>query len=71
MPLEKIVLQRAWEEVKAAQQGRVYCINDEFLNTPASTLMDGLHALASAIHPELFGATTGLRRMNSIEKLQI
>jgi iron complex transport system substrate-binding protein len=66
VPLEKIVSRRGWEEVKAVQQGRVYCINDEFLNTPASTLMDGLHALASAIHPELFGATAGLRKINSI-----
>jgi iron complex transport system substrate-binding protein len=71
VPLEKIVIQRGWEELKAVQRGRVYCINDEFLNTPASTLIDGLHALASAIHPELFGTTIGLRRMNNIGKLQI
>jgi len=64
--LEKIIVQRGWEELKAVQQGQVYCINDEFLNTPASTLMAGLHALAAAIHPEQFAVTTGLRRINSI-----
>src|SRR5205807_5885821 len=63
VPLEKIVAQRGWESLKAVQQGRVYCVNDEFLNTPASTLMDGLNALASAIHPELFGVTAGLRKI--------
>jgi len=66
VPLEKIVIQRGWEELEAVQQGQVYCINDEFLNTPASTLMHGLHALASAIQPKLFPATPGLRRINSI-----
>ncbi len=29
---------------------------DELLNTPAPTLIGGLHALARAIHPEVFGA---------------
>jgi iron complex transport system substrate-binding protein len=61
VPLEKIIPKRGWEQTKAAKNGRVYCINDEFLNTPASTLIQGLHALAAAIHPEMFAATKGLR----------
>lgn len=63
VPLEKIVARRGWEKTKAASQGRVYCINDEFLNTPASTLLDGLRALAAAIHPEIFSTSKGLRVM--------
>lgn len=63
VPLEKIIPKRGWEQTKAARNGRVYCINDEFLNTPASTLVQGLHALAAAIHPELFGTTKGLRQI--------
>ncbi len=63
VPLEKIVARRDWENTKAAKNGRVYCINDEFLNTPASTLIHGLHALAAAIHPELFETPAGLRRI--------
>jgi iron complex transport system substrate-binding protein len=63
VPLEKIIPKRGWEQTKAAKNGRVYCINDEFLNTPASTLIQGLHALAAAIHPEMFQATKGLRRI--------
>jgi iron complex transport system substrate-binding protein len=63
VPLEKIIPKRGWEHTKAAKNGRVYCINDEFLNTPASTLIQGLHALAAAVHPELFGEPRGLRQI--------
>lgn len=63
VPLEKIIPQRAWEQTRAAKSGQVYCINDEFLNTPATTLLQGLRALAAAIHPEVFLAATGLRRI--------
>jgi iron complex transport system substrate-binding protein len=69
VPLEKIIPKRGWEHTKAAKNGRVYCINDEFLNTPASTLIQGLHALAAAIHPEMFGEPKGLRQIegNTLE----
>lgn len=63
VPLEKIIARRGWEQTKAARAGRVYCINDEFLNTPASTLLDGLKALAAAIHPESFPRPAGLRSL--------
>ena len=64
VPLEKIIPRRGWEQTKAAQQGRVYCVNDEFLNTPASTLIQGLYALAAAIHPEVFARPpAGLRQL--------
>jgi iron complex transport system substrate-binding protein len=61
VPLEKIIPKRGWEPTKAAKNGQVYCINDEFLNTPASTLIQGLHALAAAIQPEIFTVPNGLR----------
>lgn len=67
VPLEKIIPKRGWEQTKAAKQDRVYCINDEFLNTPASTLIHGLHALAAAIHPEMFVAPKGLRRIDTVK----
>jgi iron complex transport system substrate-binding protein len=66
VPLEKIVARRGWEQTKAARSGRVYCINDELLNTPASTLIGGLHALAAAIHPEVFGVQPGLRQIAGV-----
>lgn len=66
VPLEKIVARRGWRKTRAASQGHVYCINDEFLNTPASTLLDGLRALAAAIHPDVFSYSHGLRRIEAI-----
>jgi iron complex transport system substrate-binding protein len=56
VPLERVVEQRHWHELRAVREGRVYCIADELLNTPAPTLIDGLHALAQAIHPDIFGS---------------
>ena len=64
VPLEKIIQQRHWEEMPAAVHGRIYCVRDELLNTPAPTLVKGLHALAWAIHPELFPQADGVRRIN-------
>jgi iron complex transport system substrate-binding protein len=61
VPLEKIIHSRAWEEIPAAKNMRVYCIRDEYLNTPAPTLARGLYALAAAIHPECFPQAEGLR----------
>jgi iron complex transport system substrate-binding protein len=63
VPLEKIIRDRHWENTTSARNGRVFCINDEFLNTPAPTLIRGLHALAHAIHPELFPDARGIRRI--------
>jgi len=56
VPLEKIIEQRRWEHLPAVRERRVYCIADELLNTPAPTLIEGLHALAGIIRPETFGA---------------
>jgi iron complex transport system substrate-binding protein len=61
VPLEKILVERGWQQTAAALSGRVFCIRDEFLNTPAPSLLQGLQALAFAIHPELFPRTEGIR----------
>lgn len=61
VPLEKLVHERHWSGTNAAKTGRVYCIRDEFLNTPAPTLLQGLRALAAAIHPQDFPQAPGLR----------
>jgi iron complex transport system substrate-binding protein len=65
VPLEKIIAARAWQNTSAASRGRVYCIRDEFLNTPAPTLIDGLDALAWAIHPEVFLPAKGIRQITA------
>ncbi|MGI9102378.1 MAG: ABC transporter substrate-binding protein [Terriglobales bacterium] len=64
VPLEKIVRERGWTSLPAVAEGRVYCIKDELLNTPAPTLVDGLRALGHAIHPELFPQPAGIRQMD-------
>jgi iron complex transport system substrate-binding protein len=60
VPLEKIIVQRGWESLTAAREGRVYCVNDEYLNTPGPTLLPGLHALEAAIGDR---EAAGLRRI--------
>ena len=66
VPLEKMIAQRGWQGTTAARSGRVFCIRDEFLNTPAPTLLQGLEALAFAIHPELFPRTKGIRQITGV-----
>lgn len=66
VPLEKMIAARGWQNTSAAAKGRVYCIRDEFLNTPAPTLLDGLDALAWAIHPEVFPRTKGIRQITAV-----
>jgi iron complex transport system substrate-binding protein len=66
VPLEKIVADRGWQGIDAARAARVYCIRDEYLNTPAPTLLHGLDALAFAIHPELFPRTEGIRQITGV-----
>ena len=66
VPLERIVSDRGWERTAAALSGRVFCIRDEFLNTPAPTLLQGLDALAWAIHPDVFPHTKGIRQITGV-----
>jgi iron complex transport system substrate-binding protein len=69
VPLEKIVRDRGWTGMRAVRQRQVYCIRDELLNTPAPTLIAGLHALAGALHPDRFQVTTGLRRITEVSEM--
>jgi iron complex transport system substrate-binding protein len=66
VPLEKILRDRGWQGTRAARAARVYCIRDEYLNTPAPTLLRGLDALAFAIHPERFAVTEGIRQITLV-----
>lgn len=66
VPLEKIIDERGWSGTEAAKNDRVFCINDEYLNTPGPTLVSGLYALGAAIQPQIFPSTTGLRRIKAV-----
>jgi len=63
VPLEKIVEQRHWSGLPAVRAHRVYCINDELLNTPATSLIGGLRAIAWALHPDQFPKPAGIRQI--------
>ena len=51
VPIDRVTAQRGWHGLRAVRSGRVHCIQDEYLNTPAPSLLKGLEALAAAIHP--------------------
>jgi iron complex transport system substrate-binding protein len=63
VPLARVIEKRQWQSLRAVREGRVYCVPDEFLNTPAPNLLQGLGALAGAIHPEIFAAAPGVRSL--------
>ncbi|QHN03936.1 ABC transporter substrate-binding protein [Granulicella sp. WH15] len=63
VPLERVIEQRGWRQMRAVRSGRVFCIPDEFLNTPAFNLLDGLACIAAALHPAEFSRHINLRRI--------
>ena len=63
VPLERVIAQRNWQHLRAVQTRRVFCIPDEYLNTPAHTLLEGLHCIAAALHPDQFPTHPRLRQL--------
>jgi iron complex transport system substrate-binding protein len=64
VPLERVVAQRGWQKLRAVRERRVYCVPDEYLNTPAiPSLLDGLACIAAAVRPEVFAASARMRRL--------
>jgi len=46
-----------WEKLSAVRSGKVLPFTDDVVTTrPGPRIVDGLEALAKAIHPELFGS---------------
>ena len=66
VPLENIVAQRQWEQTAAVRTNSVFCIPDEFLNTPSPSLLRGLDALAFCIHPDVFPCAERTRRITAV-----
>lgn len=61
VPINRVIDQRRWSHLRAVRNRRVYCVPDEYLNTPAiPSLLNGLSHLATAIHPERFSEATRL-----------
>jgi iron complex transport system substrate-binding protein len=53
VPLDRLITQRNWQNLRAVRNRRVHCIPDEYLNTPAPTLLEGLACIAGASHPAI------------------
>jgi iron complex transport system substrate-binding protein len=68
VPLERVIEQRKWHHLRAVRSGRIFCIPDEYLNTPAPTLLNGLACIASVLHPELFGTHPELVKIGDIHR---
>jgi len=56
-------LARAFHGLTLVKEAQAAHIRDEFLNTPAPTLLHGLDALAHALKPTLFPGTKGIRQI--------
>ncbi len=69
VPLARVIEKRGWQSLPAVVSGRVYCVPDEFLNTPAHTLLEGLDCLAAAIHPDLFPMHARLKQIGRFDVL--
>jgi iron complex transport system substrate-binding protein len=65
VPLERVIAQRNWHDLRAVRERRVFCIPDEFLNTPGPNLLEGLASIAGAIHPELYPSHPQIIRLKS------
>ena len=70
VPLNKIITDRGWQQMRAVIEQRVFCVRDDFLNTPAPTLLHGLRALAKALHPDRFPQAAGLRWIGESHSIQ-
>ena len=52
--IEQVASRPSWNVIKAVQDKRVLPFDDDLASRPGPRLVDGLEALAKAIHPELF-----------------
>ncbi|HMH14340.1 MAG TPA: ABC transporter substrate-binding protein [Edaphobacter sp.] len=67
VPLEKVIAQRDWRDLRAVRERRVFCIPDEFLNTPGPSLLEGLACIAAATHPDLYLPHPRIIRLSEAE----
>ena len=67
VPLGRVIAQRGWERLRAVREGRVYCVPDEYLNTPAPLLTEGLACLGAGVQPEVFPGHAGLVRLADVD----
>jgi iron complex transport system substrate-binding protein len=59
VPVDRVVEMRGWQTLRAVRSDRAVCVPDEWLNTPAPTLLKGLDALVGILHPGIDESQTG------------
>ncbi len=52
--VESVQARAGWEALEAVQNGNTYPFDDNLVSRPGPRLVDGLEALASLLHPDLF-----------------
>jgi iron complex transport system substrate-binding protein len=70
VPLERVIARRGWQHLSAVRQGRIFCIADEWLNSPAPSILLGLRAMAAALHPSVFGVKDTPRSFHTVASAQ-
>jgi iron complex transport system substrate-binding protein len=68
VPLERVIVQRNWHHLRAVRERRVFCIPDQFLNTPAHTLLQGLACIAATTHPDLHPSHPDLIQLRKLSE---
>jgi len=51
---ESVAARPGWDVIAAVKNNRVEAFNDDLVSRPGPRMIDGLEALAKAIHPDLF-----------------
>ncbi|HXC95702.1 MAG TPA: ABC transporter substrate-binding protein [Edaphobacter sp.] len=70
VPLERVIGHRNWHHLKAVREGQVFCIPDQYLNTPANTLLEGLACIAAATHPQTHPSHPELIQLQRLESTE-
>jgi iron complex transport system substrate-binding protein len=56
--VESVAARPGWSNLAAVKNGAVFAVDSNLVLRPGPRLIDGLEAMASRIHPELFGGTS-------------
>ena len=65
VPMDRVIAQRNWQHLRAVRTGRVFCIPDEFLNTPSFNLLEGLDCITHALHPSHFPRHPRMKQLSA------
>jgi iron complex transport system substrate-binding protein len=50
---EQVAARPGWQQMSAVQQGRIVSLNADLVARPGPRVVDGLEAIAAALHPDL------------------